>query len=165
MILPCVLQKRKKRVAEEKKLEKMKFKDLGIPWIRRIIILGIGIGVISQFTGINSIMYYGTQILQNSGFGTKAALIGNVANGLIAVVAVIVGMSIINRVNRRSMYLTGLIGVTLSLIMIGIFSIVLDGSPVLPYLILLMTVIYLAFFQGAIGPLTWLVLSEIFPIR
>lgn len=152
-------------IAEEQKIEKAKFKDLGTPWIRRIVILGIGIGMISQFTGINSIMYYGTQILQSSGFGTKTALIGNVANGLIAVVAVIVGMSIINRVNRRSMYLTGLIGVTISLISISITSFVLAGSPMLPYLILTMTVMYLAFYQGAIGPLTWLLLSEIFPIR
>lgn len=152
-------------IAEEQKIVKMKFKDLGIPWIRRIVILGIIIGMISQFTGINSIMYYGTQILQNSGFGTKTALIGNVANGLIAVVAVIVGMSIVNRVNRRSMYITGLIGVTISLISISIASSMLAGSPILPYLILTLTVMYLAFYQGAIGPLTWLVLSEIFPIR
>ena len=152
-------------IAKEQKIEKMKFKDLGIPWIRHIVILGIGIGLISQFTGINSIMYYGTQILQNSGFGTKAALIGNVANGLIAVVAVMVGMSIINRVNRRTMYLTGLTGVTISLISISITSHLLAGSPLLPYLILTMTVMYLAFYQGAIGPLPWLLLSEIFPVR
>jgi major inositol transporter-like SP family MFS transporter len=55
-------------------------------------------------------MYYGTQILENSGFGTKTALIANVANGLIAVIAVIVGMSLTNKINRRTMLLTGLTG-------------------------------------------------------
>lgn len=68
------------------------------------------------------IMYYGTQILQNAGFGTKTALIGNVANGVIAIVACIVGMSIMNKVNRRTMYITGLIGVMISLISISITS-------------------------------------------
>ena len=152
-------------IAEEKNMEKMTFKDLGIPWIRRIVILGIGIGVISQFTGINSIMYYGTKILQDSGFETKAALIGNVANGVISVIAVIVGMSIMHKVNRRTMFLTGLIGVTIALLSIGIATLTLAESPILPYIVLSMTVLYLAFFQGAIGPLTWLTLSEIFPAR
>ncbi|MFP7485475.1 sugar porter family MFS transporter [Priestia filamentosa] len=152
-------------IEAEKKIEKIGFKDLNTPWIRRIVFLGIGIGVISQFTGINSIMYYGTKILQDSGFGTKAALIGNVANGLIAVIACIIGMSLMNKVNRRAMFLFGLTGVTLSLILIGISSIVLEGSSMLPYITLSLTVLYLAFFQGAVGPLTWLMLSEIFPAR
>ena len=110
-------------------------------------------------------MYYGTQILQNSGFGTKAALIGNVANGLISLVAVIIGMSIMHKVNRRSMFLTGLIGVTAALLSIGISTLLLADSPMLPYVVLSMTCLYLAFFQGAVGPMTWLTLSEIFPAR
>lgn len=155
----------KTHISQEQEVDKMSFKDLRIPWIRRIVVLGIGIGAMSQLVGINSIMYYGTQILQNSGFGTKAALIGNVANGLIAVIAVIVGISLINKVNRRPMMLTGLVGATISLISIGFCTETLSGSPALPYIVLAMTVVYLAFFQGAIGPLTWLILAEIFPAR
>lgn len=155
----------KAHISEEKKIEKMSFKDLRTPWIRRIVVLGIFIGSISQLVGINSIMYYGTQILENSGFGTKTALIANVANGLIAVVAVIVGMSLLNKVNRKPMLLTGLTGVTVALITIGISALILTGSPVLPYVVLSMTVVYLAFFQGAIGPMVWLILAEIFPVR
>lgn len=119
----------KVRISEQKKMKKATFKDLEIPWIRRIVILGIGIGAISQLVGINSIMYYGTQILQNSGFGTKTALIANVANGFISVIAVIVGMSIMHKVNRRTMFLTGLIGVTIALISIGISTLTLADSP------------------------------------
>ncbi|WP_081810851.1 sugar porter family MFS transporter [Bacillus sp. UNC438CL73TsuS30] len=159
------LREIKAHISEQKKIQKVKFKDLGIPWIRRIMILGIGIGAISQLVGINSIMYYGTQILQNSGFGTKTALIGNVANGVISVIAVIFGMSIMHKVNRRTMFLTGLMGATIALITIGIATLKLSGSPLLPYVVLSMTVLYLAFFQGAIGPMTWLTLSEIFPAR
>ncbi|WP_274609633.1 sugar porter family MFS transporter [Priestia megaterium] len=152
-------------ISEEQKIEKISFKDLGTPWIRRIVVLGISIGSISQLVGINSIMYYGTKILENSGFGTKTALIANVANGLIAVVAVIVGMSLLNKVNRRPMLLTGLTGVTIALITIGISALMLTGSSMLPYVVLSMTVVYLAFFQGAIGPMAWLILAEIFPVR
>ncbi|RBN36793.1 MFS transporter, partial [Priestia megaterium] len=132
----------KAHISEKQKIEKISFKDLRKPWIRRIVILGISIGSISQLVGINSIMYYGTQILENSGFGTKTALIANVANGLIAVVAVIVGMSLLNKVNRRPMLLTGLTGVTIALITIGISAFMLTGSPMLPYVVLSMTVVY-----------------------
>ncbi|MDK8640616.1 sugar porter family MFS transporter [Niallia taxi] len=159
------LQEIQVNLSKEQKQEKMSFKDLGIPWIRRIVLLGIVLGSISQLVGINSIMYYGTQILENAGFGTKTALIANVANGLIAVIAVIVGMSLLNKVNRRPMLLTGLVGVTIALISIGISAHFLAGSPILPYIVLSMTVIYLAFFQGAIAPLVWLILAEIFPMR
>jgi major inositol transporter-like SP family MFS transporter len=159
------LKEIKEHISEDQNIEKISFKDLGTPWIRRIVILGITIGSISQLVGINSIMYYGTQILENSGFGTKTALIANVANGLIAVVAVIVGISLLHKVNRRPMLLTGLIGVTVALITIGISASILEGSPMLPYVVLAMTVIYLAFFQGAIGPMVWLILAEIFPVR
>ncbi|WP_342044114.1 sugar porter family MFS transporter [Bacillus sp. OTU530] len=159
------LKEMKEHISDDQNVEKISFKDLGTPWIRRIVILGITIGSISQLVGINSIMYYGTQILENSGFGTKTALIANVANGLIAVVAVIVGMSLLHKMNRRPMLLTGLTGVTVALITIGISASVLEGSPMLPYVVLSMTVIYLAFFQGAIGPMVWLILAEIFPVR
>lgn len=155
----------KANLSAEQKHKKLGFRDLGTPWIRRIVWIGIVLGSVSQLVGINSIMYYGTQILENAGFGTKTALIANVANGLIAVIAVIVGMSLLNKVNRRPMLLTGLIGVTVALISIGTSAHFLEGSAMLPYIVLSMTVLYLAFFQGAIAPLVWLILAEIFPMR
>jgi major inositol transporter-like SP family MFS transporter len=63
------------------------------------------------------------------------------------------------------MLLTGLTGVTIALITIGISALMLTGSSMLPYVVLSMTVVYLAFFQGAIGPMAWLILAEIFPVR
>lgn len=63
------------------------------------------------------------------------------------------------------MLITGLIGTTTALLLIGIFSLVLEGSPALPYVVLSLTVSFLAFQQGAISPVTWLMLSEIFPLR
>ncbi len=159
------LKEIKANLSAEQKQKKLGFRDLGTPWIRRIVWIGIVLGSVSQLVGINSIMYYGTQILENAGFGTKTALIANVANGLIAVIAVIVGMSLLNKVNRRPMLLTGLIGVTVALISIGTSAHFLEGSAMLPYIVLSMTVLYLAFFQGAIAPLVWLILAEIFPMR
>ncbi|AFC29115.1 YdjK protein [Paenibacillus mucilaginosus 3016] len=155
----------KANLSQEADIRKAGFKDLGIPWIRRIMFIGIGIAVVQQVTGVNSIMYYGTEILKNAGFETKAALIGNIANGVISVLATFVGIWLLEKVGRRPMLMVGLAGTTFSLLLIAIFSAVLEGSTSLPYVVLALTITFLAFQQGAISPVTWLMLSEIFPLR
>lgn len=152
-------------IAKETSMERASLKDLSTPWIRRIVILGIGIAVCQQITGVNSIMYYGTEILKNAGFGTEAALVANIANGVISVLATLVGIWLLGKVNHRPMLITGLIGTTSALFLIGLFSFLLEGTAALPFVVLSLTVTFLAFQQGAIGPVTWLMLSEIFPLR
>lgn len=150
---------------QEAKMEKATFKDLTTPWVRRVVFLGIGIAVVQQITGVNSIMYYGTEILKDAGFQTEAALIGNIGNGVISVLATFVGIWLLGKVGRRPMLITGLVGTTTALLLIGIFSLVFEGSAALPYIVLALTITFLAFQQGAISPVTWLMLSEIFPLR
>ncbi|MGG4018300.1 sugar porter family MFS transporter [Priestia megaterium] len=150
---------------KEAKMEKATFKDLTTPWVRRVVFLGIGIAVVQQITGVNSIMYYGTEILKDAGFQTEAALIGNIGNGVISVLATFVGIWLLGKVGRRPMLITGLVGTTTALLLIGIFSLVFEGSAALPYIVLALTITFLAFQQGAISPVTWLMLSEIFPLR
>lgn len=150
---------------KESKMEKAGIKDLAIPWIRNIVFLGIGIAVIQQVTGINSIMYYGTEILRDAGFETGAALIANIANGAISVIAVIFGIWLLGKVGRKPMLLVGQVGAVIALFGIGISSSVFAGTAILPYIVISFTVMFLAFMQGAIAPVTWLMLAEIFPAR
>jgi major inositol transporter-like SP family MFS transporter len=72
-------------------------------------------------------------------------------------------MRLMNRVNRRKMLLTGITGTGISLVAIAWISHALVQSPLLPYLVILTTMIFLGFFQGCISPTTWLLMSEIFP--
>ncbi|AQY51886.1 hypothetical protein PWEIH_03081 [Listeria weihenstephanensis FSL R9-0317] len=155
----------KDNIAAEKEIQKATFKDLSVPWVRRIVFIGVGIAIVQQITGVNSIMYYGTEILRDAGFGTEAALIGNIANGVISVAATFLGIYLLGKVGRRPMLITGLIGTTCALLLIGILSMLLQGTEALPYVVLSLTVTFLAFQQGAISPVTWLMLSEIFPQR
>lgn len=135
------------------------------PWMRRAFFVGIGIAVVQQATGVNSIMYYGTQILASSGFGTRTALIANVANGVISVCAVLIGMALLGKLARRTMFLTGLFGTTLSLFAIGLFSVLMPYSMARAYLILASMVAFLAFMQMFIAPVSWVMLAEIFPLK
>jgi len=152
-------------VKKDAQTKKVSIKDFSAPWLKRILLIGIGVAIVNQITGINSIMYYGTQILMESGFGTQAALIANISNGAISVISCIVGIYIIGKVNRRPMLIVGLAGTTTALLLIAIFSAVLQGSPALPYVVLSLMGLFLVFMQGAIGPVTWLVIAEIFPQR
>ncbi|MBW9150508.1 sugar porter family MFS transporter [Clostridium sp. CM028] len=153
-------------IQAEKNLECATFKDLNTPWIRHIVLIGIGIAVTQQIPGINIMMYYGTTILEKAGFGTRMALIANIANGLMSVIAAVIYMKFFaNRFGRRPLLLIGLSGTTLTMLAMSILTNTLAGSSMLPYVVLIFTVIFLAFFQGCLGPIVWLLLAEIFPIR
>ena len=155
----------KAMAVEDYKSKMGSWKDLGVPWLRRIFVVGIGLAVIQQITGVNSIMYYGTQILAQSGFAREAALTANIANGVISVLATFVGIWLLGRVGRRRMLITGQIGTTAALLLIGLFSLILPEGSARGFVILSLTVTFLAFQQGAISPVTWLMLSEIFPLK
>jgi major inositol transporter-like SP family MFS transporter len=135
------------------------------PWLRKLMFIGFGIAIVQQITGVNTIMYYGTQILTDAGFAADSALTANIANGVISVLATFVGIWLLSRVPRRPMLMTGQIGTTSALLLIGVFSLVLPSGDGRAYAVLAMTVTFLAFQQGAISPVTWLMLSEIFPMR
>ncbi|MGW0707564.1 sugar porter family MFS transporter [Streptomyces sp. NPDC002643] len=135
------------------------------PWIRKLMFVGFGIAIVQQITGVNTIMYYGTQILTDAGFAADSALTANIANGVISVLATFVGIWLLGRVARRPMLMAGQVGTTAALLLIGVFSLVLPAGDGRAYAVLAMTVTFLAFQQGAISPVTWLMLSEIFPMR
>ncbi|MGM9472614.1 sugar porter family MFS transporter [Pseudarthrobacter sp. YS3] len=141
------------------------FKDLTVPWIRRIFVVGLGMAIINQISGVNAIMYYGTSILSSSGFGDRGALIANILNGVTSVVAVIVGMYFMTRVARKSMLVVGLSGTAVSLLAIGLISMLLPEGTLRGYLVLLFMVTFLASMQSCIGTVTWLTMSEIFPLH
>ena len=139
--------------------------SLATPWIRRIFLVGVGIGVVQQVTGVNSIMYYGTQILSQSGFGHRGALIANVLNGVVSVFATFGGIYLLGRIGRRPMLIIGLVGTTSSLLLIGVFSMLFGPSTLLAYFVLASMTLFLTFQQGFVSPVTWVLLSEIFPLR
>jgi len=152
-------------IALEKNIKHATYSDFAISWVRRIVFIAMGVAICQQISGVNSIMYYGTQILTEAGFSTQAALIGNIANGIISVGATFFGIWMIDRHGRRPLVMTGQIGTILCLFLIGIASDVFDGSATLPYIVLALTVAFLFFQQGFLSPVTWLLLSEIFPVR
>ena len=139
--------------------------DLGVRWIRRLVFIGVGLGVFQQFTGINSVMYYGTQLLQDAGFSNTAAIAANTLNGLFSVLGITVGLLLMNRVDRRKMLLGGFILTTTFHLLIGLSALLLPDGTAKAYFILVFVVLFVFCMQGTIGPLVWLMLAEIFPLK
>jgi major inositol transporter-like SP family MFS transporter len=150
---------------EDEKAKLGGWNDLRVPWVRKLVLVGIGIAIVMQITGVNTIMYYGTQILTDAGFAADSALTANIANGVISVLATFVGIWLLGRVNRRPMLMIGQLGTIAAQLLIGVFSLVLPAGDGRAFAVLAMTVTFLAFQQGAISPVTWLMLSEIFPLK
>ncbi|MFC7265484.1 sugar porter family MFS transporter [Streptomyces lutosisoli] len=155
----------KRRVTADADQPRAGWRDLGTPWVRRIVTVGLGLAVLSQLTGVNSIMYFAPTILLDTGLGTQAALTATIANGVVAVIAVSTGMWLLGRYGRRPMLLTGQVGVTISLVLIALCFLLLPESSVRSYLVLASMLTFLLFMQSCIATVFWLMLSEIFPLR
>ncbi|WP_432748501.1 sugar porter family MFS transporter [Pectinatus frisingensis] len=152
-------------IARESSVKQVKITELGTPWVRRIVFIAIGVAMCNQFGGVNSVMYYGTQILQNAGFSTNAAIVGNIANGVISVIATYMAIYLMKKHGRRKLLMLGFITTMICHVIIGTSSLLFSHEAFFPYFILLMTVTFMFCNQGLIGPVTWLILSEILPMR
>ncbi|MBP2032822.1 major inositol transporter-like SP family MFS transporter [Clostridium algifaecis] len=160
------LEEIQKNIDEEKNLDKATFRELSTPWIRRLVLIGCVIGIIVQFSGINVMMYYGTTILEKSGLGTRAALVANIGNGITSCIGVLVFIKLLSdRFGRKRLFLIGLSGTTIAMIAMTIVTSTISKSYLLPVLVMCCTITYLAFYQSCLGPLAWLLESEIFPLR
>src|SRR6478672_6516203 len=95
---------------------------MGSKWLRRIIFVGIGVCMTQQLTGINSIMYYGTRVLEESGMGEKQAVLANIAFGVVAVLGGVIALRNMDKIDRRKTFLIGLSLTTTFHCLVGIAS-------------------------------------------
>jgi MFS transporter, SP family, major inositol transporter len=134
-----------------------------VPWIRRVVLIGCGLAVIQQATGINTVNYYAPTILEQSGLGVSAALIATIAVGVTSVVTTIIGIILLGYIGRRTMLLIGFAGVAGSQLALSL-TFLLTESTTRSYVILACMILFVAFVQMFIGTCVWLLLSEIFPL-
>jgi major inositol transporter-like SP family MFS transporter len=139
--------------------------DLASKWVLRLVLIGVGLGIAQQLTGINSVMYYGTQLLTDAGFSADSAIIANTFNGLFSVLGVTVGIMLINKLPRRFMLLGGFTLTSTFHLLIGLSAVFLPDGQFKAYAILVFVVLFVFSMQGTLGPLVWLMLAEIFPLK
>jgi MFS transporter, SP family, galactose:H+ symporter len=141
-----------------------KIGDLLRPMTVRVIFLGAGLAVIQQVTGINTVIYYAPTIFQAAGFqSAQASITATAGVGLVNVIMTIVSIPLVDRLGRRPLLLTSLAGMLISLVSLAVgFAL---GGPPLKWIGVLSLVVYIASFAIGLGPVFWLLISEIFPLN
>ena len=125
-----------------------------------LVIIGIAVGFFNQFTGINIIMYYATDIFRAAGFTTENSIGQTVMIGFTNLVFTLIAMRVIDHFGRKRLLLVGSLGMTLFL---ALFSwIYLSGNSE-SYLTLVILLGFIAFFASSQGAVIWVLLAEMFP--
>ena len=130
--------------------------------IRVALFAGMGLAILSQFTGINAIIYYGPRIMEEAGIKLSNALGGQVIIGIVNVVATLVAIMRIDKYGRKKLMLGGITGMFISLIVVGFLFLSGHTQGVL---LLIFILTFIASFAIGYGPVIWVLLSEIYPTR
>ncbi len=133
-------------------------------WVRPALIVGCGIAVFTQLSGIEMIIYYAPTILTTNGFSTSAALLVSVALGATYLVMMIVGLSIVDRVGRRRLTLVMVPGAAVALGVLGtLFATGHSGRSDVPFIVTCL-IVFMFFNAGGLQLMGWLTGSEIYPL-
>jgi major inositol transporter-like SP family MFS transporter len=108
-------------------------------------------------------MYFTPIILKSTGLGTNAALAATIGNGVVSVVATLLGIWLVGRMGRRPMLISGLAFVILAQVSLGSVLSLVPAGLVQSYLALGCILLFLLFMQMFIAPVYWLLMSELFP--
>ena len=137
------------------------------PWLRTPLFIAIGIMFVQQFVGINTVIYYSPVIFENAGFGSKtAAIAASVSVGAVNVLFTIVSMTVIDKIGRRKLYFIGTSGIVVSLVALAIsFAFQESLGDMMKWFTIGFVLLYIIFFAVSLGPLGWLIISEIFPLK
>ena len=138
------------------------WRELLAPSIRRPLLIAIALAVAGQITGINTVLYYGSILISEhfSGQTSGTALTANIIIGLTNFVGTLIALRCMDRWGRRTMLLVASAGMAVSL---TFFVIALQIRGISPLLVLACILSYVGFFAFAMGPIPWVVISEIFP--
>ncbi len=135
--------------------------ELFRPELRLILLVGIGLAILQQVTGINVIIYYAPEIFKSLGATSNVALLQTVVVGAFNLGFTVVAMTYVDKVGRKPLMLIGATGMGLSLLAFGMTSFLqITAGWVIVFILS-----YIASFALSVGPVTWVILSEIFPTR
>lgn len=128
--------------------------------LKHPLFIGILLAALSQFSGINAIIYYGPSILEKAGFQLGEALGGQVTIGIVNMLFTVVAIYFIDKAGRKPLLLWGIGGAVFSLLLASLlFATDISGG----WLVLVPVILFIACFAFSFGPVTWVVVSEIFP--
>ncbi len=134
--------------------------------IRFALFVGISLAVLQQVTGINTVIYYGPQIFQMAGFqSASSSILATAAVGVVNVILTVVAIAFSDRIGRKPLLYAGSAGMTLALLVLAFsFSLPVPAHE-RGIIALISLMVYVGCFAFSLGPIVWLLISEIYPLR
>ncbi|HET6815813.1 MAG TPA: sugar porter family MFS transporter [Mycobacteriales bacterium] len=133
--------------------------------IRALVVVGLGLAIFQQLVGVNTVIYYSPTILSFTGLQANAAVTQALTIGIVNVVFTVVAVLLLDRVGRRPLLLIGTIGLTIALIVLGLFFQLPALRHDAPWVALVALLAFMASFAVGLGPVFWLMISEIYPLK
>jgi SP family arabinose:H+ symporter-like MFS transporter len=136
-------------------------RELLKPGLRIALLIGIALPFFAQASGINAVMYYGPGILSDAGWKISASLGGQVWIGAVNMIFTFIAIALVDRFGRKPLTYLGTLGLIGSFVVAGVFYV--TGIRGTPFLISLLA--FVGCFAFSLGPVPWIIISEIFPSR
>ncbi|MBV8222598.1 MAG: sugar porter family MFS transporter, partial [Candidatus Eremiobacteraeota bacterium] len=155
---------------EESILESLRIKRTGFevfrqPAVRMALFIGITLAVLQQITGINTVIYYGPQIFQMAGIGSAtASILAQTLVGTVNSLMTLVAIFYVDRIGRKPLLYAGLAGMFVALTALAYAFAQPHLSGSLGTIALGSMMLYVGCFAFSLGPIVWLLISEIFPL-
>ena len=154
------------QIQQSAQQQKANWAELLGPVIRPAMIVGIGLAIAQKITGINTVIYYAPTIFKFAGLSSASvAILASVGVGVVNVILTVVAMQLIDRVGRRPLLLVSLASMSASLIVLGLAFKLPQLSGSLGWIAVTSLMFYVGSFAVGLGPVFWLILSEIYPLR
>jgi SP family galactose:H+ symporter-like MFS transporter len=146
--------------------EKGSWRDLRAPAVKAALVVGVGLAVLQQVTGINTVIYYAPTIIQDTGIDSdSAAILASIGVGVVNVLATVLALWLVSRYGRRPLLVVGVTGMVLALVLLGVAFEVGSGGEGLASLAVIALMVYVGAFAISLGPIFWILNSEIYPLH
>lgn len=163
---PDTVESEIKAIQSSLSIKEGSWKDVAAPWVRPALFVGIALAFFQQMTGINTIIYYAPTIFEFAGFGShKVAILATVGVGIVNVLMTVVAIWFIDRLGRKPLLYIGMTGMAISLGILGLAFYMPGMADKLKMFTVLSVVAYIASFAISLGPIFWLMISEIYPLN
>jgi sugar porter (SP) family MFS transporter len=146
--------------------ERGSWRDLRAPPVKAALVVGVGLAVLQQVTGINTVIYYAPTIIQDTGIDSdSAAILASIGVGVVNVLATVAALWLVSRYGRRPLLVVGVTGMVVALVLLGVAFEVGSGGEGLASLAVIALMVYVGSFAISLGPIFWILNAEIYPLK
>jgi sugar porter (SP) family MFS transporter len=143
-----------------------RWSELNTPIMRAALTVGLGLAILQQVTGINTVIYYAPTIVQYTGIDSaSSAILASIGVGIVNVAMTVVALRLLDKAGRRPLLLIGVAGMTVSLFTLGLAFQLGDEDTLTSIVAIGSLMTFVASFAISLGPIFWLLNSEIYPLR